>query len=192
MSAQCFLFNFFHFTHLIDVPAIFWERNSISSLNNNSSNWDNNYIWHPQQNCDIYLEHMNMVFHFNLPFEVLIKAGTQQKHYLRTQGHLDIWSLLRGSWHKNFTDPNCLLQSTKLNLKLKFENLFHFLKILSHVVGHICLLWCLRAIFMMSFSGTYFRALLQWHINWLLSEFYSKKSTHKENVRKTKSSFSRF
>ena len=120
--------SFFHFTHLIDVPAIFWERNSISSLNNNSSNWDNNYIWHPQQNCDIYLEHVNMVFHFNPPFEVLIKVGTQQKHYLRTQGHLDIWSLLRGSWHKNFTDPNCLLQSTKLNLKLKFENLFHFLK----------------------------------------------------------------
>ena len=36
------------------------------------------------------------------------------KAKVKSQGHL---GLLRGCFHKNFTDPNCLLQSTKLNIK---------------------------------------------------------------------------
>ena len=73
--------------------------------------------------------------------------------------------------HKLFITANNLLQLSKLSKKNGKNS---FMELLSHLVAHICLPWCLRTLFMMSFSRTYFRALLQWNIKWLLSEFYSK------------------
>ena len=85
-----------------------------------------------------------------------------------------ILKFLLSCLHKLFITPNYLLQLSKLSKNNKKWKTYSFMELLSHLVAHICLPWCLRTLFMMSFSRTYFRALLQWNIKWLLSEFYSK------------------
>ena len=137
---------------MIKIQIYFWTGGFFISSNLMNRQQNQSYQVFKRKGCDNFC--------LTLVCWRIAQSSGINRAKVKSQGHLD---LLRGCFHKNFTDPNCLLQSTKLNIKSETWNPFPFLNFCP-VMLHISVfhdvsgpsLWCLleEHILELCYSGT--------------------------------------